>query len=225
MVTGVQTCALPICFSFTHDSLTDKFRETADLKFEHHDFSGAITDYLLLKRHEDPVGFETIRKIAMCQFYLGNFDESLQAMKQLHNQQPDNLELIYSIGLTNLERMNDPEEALWYLNLGKTLFEENLTKVYGEAFTQVMDPADAPDIYFYIFEARARANLKLKNYKEAISDCRWAIFLRPNLGEPYKLRALAHIESRLFENICPDLRKAKELNADDVNILIEQHCR
>lgn len=219
-----QTDPLEYRFNFTHDSLTQILRDAADDEFNHHNFSLAITNYLLLKKYEDPVSFETIQRIAMCQFYLGNFDESLQAMKQLHNQQPDNLELIYAIAVTNLERLDDPEAALSYLNQGKKLFEENLTKVYGEGFMLVMNPADAPDIYFYIFEARASTNLKLKNYREAIADCRWAIFLRPNLGEPYKLRAQANIESHLFENVCPDLRKAKELNTEDVNVLIERYC-
>jgi curved DNA-binding protein CbpA len=124
-------------FSFAHDSLTDKLRVTADGKYDHHEFSSSVADYLLLKKHEDPVRFETIRKISLCQYYLGNFSESLQALKQLHNQQPDNLELVYAIGIINLERLGHATEALHYFNLGKKLFEQNLTQVYGEALCKL----------------------------------------------------------------------------------------
>src|SRR5690606_39589298 len=91
---------------------------------------------------------------------------------------PYNLELVYRIGILNLEKLNNPTEALYYFSYGKKVFKENLTEIYGAAFEVIMDPEDAPDIYYDLFEGRARANIELKNYDEAVTDCNWAVFLR-----------------------------------------------
>lgn len=212
-------------YNYARDSLVHALRTMAVEKFNEHDFASAVSYYLVLKNHEEPVSFETIRQISMCQYYLGNYKEALQAMKQLHNQRPYNLELVYGIGILNLEKLENPEEALYYFTYGKKLFKENLTEIYGAAFEVVMDPADAPDIYYDLFEARARTNIQLNQFAEAVTDCNWAIFLRRNQSNPYKLRAMANAEIRNFENVCLDLNKAKRLGATETNGLEKKYCR
>jgi tetratricopeptide (TPR) repeat protein len=212
-------------FNFVHDSLVSKLRDLADERFDQQDFAGAVTHYRILKNYEEPVQHETIRKISLCQYYLGNYKEAIQAMKHLHNQKPKDLQLIFTIGIINLEKLNNPEEALQYFSLGKKLFKQNLSEVYGEAFMLAMDPADAPDIYYDIFIGRAHANLMLGQYEEAIRDCTWAVYLRPLKGEPYHLRALANIESKQFDSICKDLSQAKKLDVPDVADLLKKYCQ
>ena len=146
-------------------------------------------------------------------------------MKHLHNQQPNSLELVYSIGIINLEKLENPEEALHYFTFGKKLFKENLSKIYGAAFEMIMDPADAPDIYFDIFYARAQTNITLNNFDEAVTDCNWAIYLRPNKGEPYKLRAIANTRVKKFDTVCGDIGNAKRLGAAETEILERKYCR
>jgi tetratricopeptide (TPR) repeat protein len=127
--------------------------------------------------------------------------------------------------MISLEKLDQPEEALQYFNLGKKLFRKNLTEIYGEAFMIVMDPNDAPDIYYEIFEARGRVNLRLGHYEDVLNDCTWGVYLRPEKGEPYLLRALAHIEGGTYENICSDLQKARKLGIENTEALIRKHCR
>jgi tetratricopeptide (TPR) repeat protein len=178
-----------------------------------------------LKNYEDPASFETIRQISFCQYYLGNYPEALHALKQLHNQRPYNLELVYRIGMLNLEKLHNPQEALYYFTYGKKVFKENLTEIYGAAFEIVMNPVDAPDIYFDLFEARARANIELQNFEEAVTDCNWAVFLRRERSNPYLLRALANSHLQNLENVCTDLSKAKKLGATDTDNLARKYCR
>ena len=97
--------------------------------------------------------------------------------------------------------------------------------MYGKAFEIVMNTKDAPDIYFDIFEARAKVNMELKNYKEAITDCNWAIYLRPQKGEPYSLRALAKIKNNEYNDICDDLSQARELGIRSTEKLEKKYCR
>jgi tetratricopeptide (TPR) repeat protein len=211
-------------FIFARDSLVSALRQRADGEFRQNNFSEAVKHYVVLQNYEHPVRFETLENISRCQYYLGNYKESLQAIKHLHNQQPNNLNLIYQIAHINLQELENPEEALQYFTLGKKLFKENLGKVYGKAFEIVMDPADAPDIYFHIFNGRAIANLQLKNYKEAITDCNWAILLRPKLGQPYYHRALANIRNGSTRYICEDLQHAVEYGVSEAEPLQKKHC-
>ena len=212
-------------FNYARDSLVGALRYMAEEKFNSQDFSSAVGYYLILKNHEQPASFETIRRISVCQYYLGNYEESLEAMKQLLNQRPYNLELAYHIGIINLEKLENKEEALYYFTYGKKVFKENLTEIYGAAFEVIMNPSDAPDIYFDIFEARARTNIELHNFADAVTDCNWAIFLRPNRGEPYKLRAIANTKIQKLETVCLDLGKAKKLGTAEIESLEKTYCR
>ncbi len=216
----------PLEFRFivVHDSLVSELRELADYYFAKQEFASAVTHYNILKNYENPASFETISKIALCQYYLGNYPESLQAMKHLHSQQPHNLELVYRIGMINLEKLDNEREAAQYFTLGKKLFKENLTSIYGEAFELIMNPADAPDIYYDIFKARAITNLRLNNFDEAIKDCNWAIYLRPYKGEGYRLRAQAKAGAGKRE-VCDDLYQAQKRADSEANALIQKYCR
>ena len=139
-------------YNYARDSLVHALRTMAHQHFNSQDFAGAVGYYITLKNHEEPASFETIRQISMCQYYLGNYKESLNALKQLHNLRPYNLELVYRIGVLNLEKLENPEEALYYFSYGKKIFKENLTEIYGAAFEVTR--------FFFIFTRYRRARKK-----------------------------------------------------------------
>ena len=161
----------------------------------------------------------------MCQYYLGNYREALEALKHLHNQMPGDLRLVYRIGMINLDKLDNPQEALQYFTIGKKLFKENLTHVYGAAFQIVMNPRDVPDIYFEIFKGRAVANTKVGDYEEAITDCNWAIYLRPENGDGYYLRARVNVSSLNYNAVCDDLSKARQLGVEEASADSRRFCR
>lgn len=211
-------------FGFTRDSLVAALRQRSDAEYQQRNFAEAVKHYLVLKNYEHPVRPQTLENLSRCQYYLGNFKESVQGMKQLHNQQPYDLNLIYSIAYISREKLDDLDDAYHYLTLGKRIFKENLTHVYGEAFEVVMDPFDAPDIYYLIFLERARVNLARKDYADAVTDCNWAIFLRPHLGDCYYMRAIANISQRKFESVCEDLDTAVKLKVEGAKTLGTRYC-
>ncbi len=204
-----KTDPMEFRFIYAKDSLVTELRELADKQFSENNFPDAVNYYMQLQKFENPARYETISKISLCQYYLGNFKESLQALKHLHNQMPRNLELVYQIGIINLEKLENPEEAMHYFTLGKKLFKQNLSQVYGEAFELILEPSDVPEIYYDIFEARARCNLVLHNYNEAVTDCNWAVFLRPQYGVPYNLRAESYAKLNNKVRVCRDVYQAE----------------
>lgn len=213
-------------FIMARDSLVHVLGERGDREFQNADYKSAIEYLLLVERYENPPQLETLRKIGFCQFHLGNYDESLRALKHVHSQQPSNLEMIYYIGIINLKKTSNPEEALQYFDLGKALFKKNLTDIYGEAFELVMDPADAPDIFYEMFLGRAQANIELGRSADAITDGNWATFLRRQRPEGYYFRALARIQNKTTTDLCDDISKAKTLGLTEAaSILEKKHCR
>jgi curved DNA-binding protein CbpA len=199
---------LEIRFIYLKDSLTVALRTLAEEEFSQENFSEAITYYLTVQSNERPVRFETIRKIAMCEFYLGNYHEAVQGFKHLLSMRPWDLELVYQVGIINLEKLENSEEALQYFTLGKKLFKQNLGQVYGEAFELIINPADVPDIYYAMFLARAKCNLLQNHFEEAVTDCNWAVFLRPSEGLPFYFRAQAYNHLDAPGRVCKDLNEA-----------------
>lgn len=212
-------------YSTARDSLVDVVRAMSTHEFSTGKYQDALQHLETLKKYEFPPRSETLKKISICQFQLGMYESSLQSAKQLLDKQPWNIELTYQIAMINLRFMNNDEEALHYLNAGKKIFKENLTEIYGEAFQVVMNPEEVPDIYYSIFLERGVINSKLNNYKEAIKDFNWAIFLRPHQAEPYKLRAIAKVKANQRLLVCEDLQMAKKLGAEGADGLSRKYCR
>ena len=217
----------PLEFQFINarDSLVNELRVQAEKNFTTQNYNEALRYFECLHRFEFPPRSETLRKIGVCKFNMGSYEDALQTLKQLHTQQPWNLELIYQIGVINFKYLNNNEEALYYFTMGTRLFKENLTEIYGEAFTVVMDPKDVPDIYADIFVERSYVNMALKNYRDALKDLNWAVYLRPMEGEYYKLRAIAKAKSRRNSLLCSDLLQAKKLGAQGVSELQKMYCQ
>jgi curved DNA-binding protein CbpA len=212
-------------FYYTHDSLISAVRDRAENEFREHNYSTSLHFLEILQKQESPPRLETLRKLAVCEYQTGDFVNALQSLKHIYNQQPWNLELLYQIGMINQVNLEDDEQALYYFTLGKKIFKENLTRIYGSAFEIVMDPADAPGIYYEIFEARARTNLKLKHYYEAQTDCNWGIFLRPQKPVCYAYRAQAKASQNIQQGVCNDLAMAKKLGAENIDDLQRAYCR
>lgn len=219
-----QNEPLEFRFTFAQDSLLSELRVRAEHEFNTKNFEEASYYYSILGKEENPVRMETLQKIASCKYYLGEFGESLHALKQLLNQQPWNLDLLYQIATINMDNLGDKKEALNYLTMGKKLFKKNLSEVYGSAFEVVMDPTDVPDIYYYIFIARAKVNMDLNNYEEAVTDCNWAISLRKDIAEPYRMRAISKFRHARFRSGCEDLNRAAVLGLD-VRADINRYCK
>jgi len=220
-----ETDPLEYRSNFTKDSLVSELRRMANRKFEAKDFSSAVELFLVLKKHEDPVHVETLRNISICQYLLENYQESFLAMKELFDEHPNSPELAFSLGMINLEKLENPEQALYYFSLGKRIFEDDLIRLHGPSFKLIMNGPDVPEIFFQIFEGRARANIKLNQFRDAISDCDWAIQLRPTVGESYRLRAIAKFGNPDQTGACNDLSNARRLGAKDTATLARKYCQ
>lgn len=208
----------------TLDSLEHELRRLADARFEAHDYHEAAALYQILGRHEDPASVETLRKIAMSQYYIGDFARSLEAMKELHKQYPDNPELVYSIALMNLDKIQNINDAMHYFEIGKSLHQRRIRNTYGISFVSLLNPGGVAELYFDVLQGSARCNILLSKYDDAVKDCDDAVRIRPEAGDTYRLRALANVRRRKMDTVCRDLAHARRLGAQDLESLEKEFC-
>lgn len=211
-------------FLYARDSLVAVLRSSAKTLFTTQQFSKSLYQLKILKEQEFPPRMETLERIAYCYYQLGDYPEAVATFKQIQVLRPWDVTLTYQIGIIYQSYLNNADEALHYFTLAKSQFKSSMSSIYGEAFEVVMIPADVPDVYNEVFRARAKLNMELKNYTEVITDCNWAIFLRPGQGDMYKLRALAKIETNYTNRLCEDLNAARQLGENVTNTLLKKHC-
>lgn len=215
---------LDFIFTFAEDSLLSALRKQANLEFDAFEFEKAREHFKLLQRFEEPISLLTLQRIAECDYYTGQFEESIVSLKELLAVQPKNIDLMYRIAIIYQDDVKDLEQALFYLSMGRKSFKEHMTNLYGEAFEIIMDPRYVHDIFVDIFNRRAEVNLALKKYTDAEKDCTWAIMLRPNESRAYFNRSLAALQSGNRSRLCDDLRKAESLGHEPSKSLRKKHC-
>ncbi|MEO5979524.1 MAG: DnaJ domain-containing protein, partial [Chryseolinea sp.] len=148
---------LEVRVHYTFDSLMITLRKKANLKFEEKDYATSMAYYMVIKKHENPVDPETMRKISIGQYYLGNYRESLEAMNFLYETYPDNAELVYSMAVLNLEKLKNPSEALKYFNISKSIL---MRKLSGQAsLMAVSETAPTAELLSDVLIGSAEANI------------------------------------------------------------------
>lgn len=211
-------------FTHAHDSLISELGRMAEHHFANQSFKQSLYYLQHLRRYETHGQTEILRKISVCQYNLKQYADALESLKQLHIEQPWSLELIYQMGAINLNHLNNVEEARLYFSMGEKVFRDNMNKLYGEAFMIMLDPKNTPDIYFDTFIAKAKTSILVKEYTQADKDLAMALYLRPVRPEGYATRAMLNISRNRYKSACPDLAKASELGATDVQELQTKYC-
>lgn len=221
----MQNDPLEYRFTLAYDSMLQTLRYRLHEEYASDNLTASLTTLRLLKRYENPTRFETLRLKAICEYQMEQYDSALATLEEIWKMQPWNFELVYQMGIISLDNLNHPEQAIVYFTEGKRMFKESMKRIYGEAFEIVMTPADAPEAYYHLFVARARTNMQLKDYEEALTDCNWAVFLRPQYPDAWKMRAMCRIALGKPYRLCDDLKMARKLGAAEVSGLQQKYCR
>ncbi|MCX7637744.1 MAG: J domain-containing protein [Cyclobacteriaceae bacterium] len=221
----MQQDPLEYRFTLAYDSMLQTLRYRVKQQYAANDLAASVTTLRFLQRYENPTRFETLRMKAICEYQMEQYDSTLATLEHIRKMQPWNFELVYQMGIISLDNLNKPEKAIGYFTEGKRMFKESMSRIYGEAFEVVMIPADVPEIYYHLFEARARSNMMLNNFEEALTDCNWAVFLRPQQAEAWKMRAMCRIALGRTYRLCEDLKMARKLGKREVVDLQRKFCR
>jgi curved DNA-binding protein CbpA len=205
-------------------SMIDGVRKIAEWEFDKHSYKNAADKYILLLGYENNQRISTWYRISECHHALGNYELSINALKQIHKRDQNDIRVLLRIAQIYSRDLDQDSLALPYFNQCKAMFINRMENSFGKAFELVIRPETLPTIYFDIFEGRAKSNIKLNNFEDAYTDCKWALYLKPKESEMYYLRAVCRIATGRNYQICEDLKMAHKLGHLASNDLIRKYC-
>jgi tetratricopeptide (TPR) repeat protein len=199
-------------------------RQNANTNLEEARYAAAL-DYLeIIKDYERPMNLNTWYQIAMAHYRNGNYGKAVHAMDYILIRDRENLPLILEVAAIYDHDLDNQAAALGYYDQAKKVFKRFQTSSYGQAFELVMPVEETPDIYYELFIKRADLNARMGYIQEAIKDCNWAVFLRPELPMPYLIRGRMHWRAEDSANACADWSKAEQLGSTEAGAIRERNC-
>ena len=180
---------------------------------------GIVKDYQIL---HNPLVY---RRLAECYKALKMYPETIAALAYLQKADRMSLKLNMEIGLLYFDQLIQPENAKPYLDNARIRVKNILTEIYGRAAELVMRPGDSPPLYFDVFYAHARLYTILELSTDAIKDCNWSIFLRPEQSDPYHLRGINYLAVGNTYRACKNWKAAVNRNHTDAYDMLQKYCR
>ncbi|KAL9600546.1 MAG: hypothetical protein Q9219_003092 [cf. Caloplaca sp. 3 TL-2023] len=163
---------------------------------------------LLRKNSKDPEAL-VLRGRAL--YAQGENDKALQHFREALNCDPDYKDAVKYLRLVQkLERMKEEGNAAFKASKYKQAVE-----VYGQALE--LDPTNK-GINSKLYQNRAMASIKLKDYKSAIYDCDRALALDSTYLKARKTRARALGESGSWEDAVREYKSIYESNPQEPGI-------
>jgi len=192
------------------DRLLDSLNEKAEEAYKEDNFEKALEYYLVLQDIDKVLGDDFEYKIAKCFAEQELHDEAINQFKKIVNKKPNDLQAWCEIGKIFSHGKGDFEEANKFIGHAKKLAISYYEQRFGKAYAMLLEPSSVSNVHFEIFYERAIVQKNLNEYSEAIKDCSWASYLRPEKGEVYMLRAeCEHLNGNRIK-ACEYLAKAKQ---------------
>jgi len=206
------------------DKFVGEVMVMADDQFSQNNFESAIISFSIVKDYQNREGAVVYKKLADCYKALGMYQEAADALEVIRSNDKKNLKLNLEIGKLYLVRMNDPEKSKPYLDNARFKVKDILIQIYGQAAELVMNPAESPPIYFEVFFTRAKAYTRLGLHKDAIKDCNWSVFLRPDLAEPLYIRGTNYFALGNNYKACKNWKTAAGMDFTLAIEMMNLHC-
>lgn len=179
----------------------------------------------IVKEYEQPMKMQTWEMLADSYLKLENYDDAVAALGHMLARDKHDIRLTVKLARIYNNQLNNTSKAMEYYDEAKLLFKEFQSAAYGPAFEIIMDPSKLPDFYHDLFQERAQINYKLGHYEVALTDCNWAIFLRPQFGATYNMRAHCQKYLGYKDRACRDWIRAIEHGHDASRNELNKYCQ
>ena len=207
-----------------HDKFLTSLMHEADAQFTQNNFESAIFNFKVVSDYQIIDRPEVYKKLAQSYKALDMFEETVAVLSHLQERDENSLKLNMEIGLIYHKKLHQPENAKPYLDRARGRVKEIITEIYGRAAELVMKPSESPPIYFNVFLAHARLYSELGLNETAIKDCNWTVFLRPDLPEPYYLRANNYLAMGNDYKACKNWKESASRNHEASIAMVSQYC-
>jgi len=207
------------------DRLLNSLNNKAETAYKEAHFEKALEYYLVLQDIDKILVEDFDYKIAKCFAEQALHDEAINQLKKIVNKNPNDLQAWCEIGKILSHGKQDYEEASKYVGHAKKLAIGFYEQRFGKAYPMLLAPNSVSDVHFDIFYERAIIQKQLNKYSEAIKDCSWASFLRPDRAQVDLLRAECEHLLGNQNKACEFLSKAKQKNSEEVSNLNLAYCQ
>ncbi len=206
------------------DKFVGEVMVMADSQLYQNNFESAIISFSIVKDYQRRESAVVYKKLAECYRALDMHQEAANALEVILASDKKNLKLNLEIGKLYLVNMHDPENSKPYLDNARIRVKDILVQIYGQAAELVMKPSESPPIYFDVFFTRAQAYTQLGLHEDAIKDCNWSVFLRPDLAEPLYIRGTNYFAIGKNSKACKNWKAAAGLNYAPAIEKMNLHC-
>ncbi len=105
--------------------------------------------------------------------------------------------------------MQNPSSALRHYDEAISRIITEYTNQHGRAYVVVLQPEKVPDFHYDVSLGRALARMQSGLTRQAIEDCKWCMFLRPQKPEAFLVRANLLAAAGKYSAACEDFEKGK----------------
>jgi len=196
----------------------------ADSQLIHNNYESAIINFSIVRDYQRFGAPVIYRKLAECYTALEMYQETANALEAILADDDDNIKLNLEIGNIYLVKLNQPERSKPYLDRARVELKKVLTEVYGRAAELVMNPKETPLFYFDVFFTHAKVSSLLNEHEDAIKDCNWSAFLRPDLPEPFYVRGNSYLALGNTYKACKNWTQAMSLQHQPSIEMLAQYC-
>lgn len=207
-----------------HDKFLNSLMSEAETQFTQNNYESAIFNFRLVSDYQIIDKPDVYIKLAQSYKALDMYEETVAILSDLQKRDKNSLKLNMEIGMIYYENLNQPQNAKLYLDLARNRVKEIITEIYGRAAELVMKPTESPPIYFNVFLAHARLYSDLGLNEDAIKDCNWTVFLRPDLPEPYFLRGNNYLAMGDDFKACKNWKESALRNHEASVAMVLQYC-
>ena len=201
----------------------DNLNRQAIQRYENEDFKAAILNFEILNNYQSPPRLSNWKLMADSYMQLQDYPNAIRAYEFLLSHNTQDLDLLLTLAELHEKTGNEAKE-LDYYNAARLTFKEYQELSYGAAYEFIIKPADIPEAYFKMFKKRAELMIKSGDYEQAIKDCNWGIFLRPDRSYLYYVRAQAKHKAGMSQRSCYDVQRAVERGYPRNEIKIPVDC-
>lgn len=196
----------------------------AEEDFQQQNYESAIINFSIVTDYQRIDNPKVYLKMADCHQALGNYSEAVKNLDHVLLGDRDNLTLNYQIANIYLNILDSPEDSRPYFDQARKRIKQILTQTYGHAAELVMKPKESPPIYFEIFYSRAKVLTIMGDHEEAIKDCNWSVFLKPDHDEAFLLRAQNYQAIGNNSKACKNWRESSRLGNTEASEMLTAYC-
>ena len=216
-MTGVQTCALPIC-----SERTEVLFELADVYDDHEAFD-KVFDCLQLILEQDPTNEEALYKICFWTDFTGRNEESIKLHQRIIDEQPYNALAWFNLaaayqGIKLHEKAIDAYQYAIvidekfdyaYRNMGDAFLRIRKYREAIEALEKVLELSRPEDV---IYEAIGHCYHRMKNFAQARFHYKKAAHLNPDDSRLYQKIAGTYMQEEQWELAIKQLEHALRIH-------------